>query len=324
MKKLLSVLFLIAVLFSCSDDEPAINWVELNIPDSFATTYPLGYGVLGSNYKNEIICDGSKLFKIKNHGNIFESIDEGLTQSGLISINRNNKMVIAGGSHICFNNDDGNNWTKIYDDASETIVTDVLITDNNDVFICKFSVEDEQFYIYGSTDLGKTWGKKMNGVSSAFKDNHFWVSKFYYSTDGKIYFGTSKGSIYVSDDRGEPWEKFIETNVGGILTIEFDDSNEEMIIGSGEIYKINIINKTLTKSSSGFEEESCRDIKRQNGVYYARGYTGIYESKNSGESWSKIFEGNMQDNTLKSMAVDNDNYIFVANNRGKLFRIDAR
>jgi hypothetical protein len=102
--------------------------------------------------------------------------------------------------------------------------------------MCHGDVKDGYFEIYTTTNGGTTWTRvpqaNITGGSAASGEGG-WTSVIEAAGDNTIMFGTNKGKVYISDDRGFHW-RVTNANItpatnGGINMIAFTDPNHGLV-----------------------------------------------------------------------------------------------
>jgi len=111
---------------------------------------------------------------------------------------------------------------------------------NENTGFCHGDVKDGYFEIYTTTDGGATWNrvpkeKIGNGENPADGEGGY-TSVIQAVGDNTVIFGTNKGSIYISHDRGNNWtisKADIAANDGGVGDISFKDKLNGLVAKFG-------------------------------------------------------------------------------------------
>lgn len=168
--------------------------------------------------------------------------------------------------------------------------------------MCHGDVKDGYFEIYTTVDGGTTWQRvpkaNITGGTAASGEGG-WTSVIEATGENTIMFGSNKGKVYISDDRGFTW-RISSTNItpvsnGGINAISFTDPMHGLVAQTQTPVK-------LCRTSDGgatwenitptgpFLTNDLMSVPGSNGTYLstgaATGATGISYSLDAGSTWT--------------------------------------
>ena len=235
--------------------------VSFNVVNDTFSTDSLFVGTSDSN---------NNLYVTTGPGDVFKSIDSGLTWSLLsdfnlgtqdpkgIAINSSNDIYIVDGAGDVYSSvDGGSNWTKVNDGYGGSTGTDGIVVDSSDNLYILVGSD-----VYSSTDSGVTWAKINDDFSP-------------YSNEGMEISIDNNDYLWIADGAGRV---FKSTN-SGIDWSEIGDCNNAA--GSDPKGLTNFVQS----SDLDIQVKSCND------------------DSCSGESWEDI-----SDNSPQDLSLDNNQY----------------
>lgn len=173
-------------------------------------------------------------------------------------------------------------------------------------------VANDGTYLAGTGD-GKiyTMAPKTEDWSITLNTD-FTITMMYQTSSGSIFIGNDNGELDKSDDSGFNWENDGGKDLTGVLSIRAmaESKTGALFIGTNiGIYK---------KSSDTWEKINFNEFVftlrfDNNGVLYAGTFTGVYYSKDDGNTWEKI------SSTLQSVyciIVDSQNNVLLGTDSG--------
>ncbi|MCL3779594.1 T9SS type A sorting domain-containing protein [Prolixibacteraceae bacterium JC049] len=202
--------------------------------------------------------------------------------------------------------DNGDSWQCLTDENNVLGVSDIVIPSNyltsKTIYIAtgdKNAYNNLSIGVLKSTDNGKSWNK--TGLSADFNRNRMMVSRLLLdpSDDNIIIAATDRG-LFKTTDGGATWDNRLTTI--NFTDLEFKPGNSSTIYGStkqGQIYTSNDdgINWTKTFEASNARRVELAVTKANPSIIYAvvgnydGGLEGIYQSANSGESFTQQLNG---------------------------------
>lgn len=241
---------------------------------------------------NALSISGSTIYA-GTDGGVYSSVNEGRSwreiNNGLLSesvsamISTGSSIMVSTYTNSIFQTgNDGISWDRV-NNGIETKEIYSLLSDGSNVYCGNAEG------IFLSKDLGKTWISKNDGSSP------LWVPTTFFNQGTKIFAGTNRRVIMVSEDRGETWSQhnkevgFPANEWSWIYSLSIEGSN--IIVGTSYhgIYTSfdngNTWRNTLTRVSTG---TAVKSIIRTNSKIFAATTDGIYVSENSGASWTYL------------------------------------
>lgn len=184
---------------------------------------------------------------------------------------------------------------------------------NEQVGMCHGDVKDNYFEIYTTTNGGQTWTRvpqaNITGGTPASGEGG-WTSVIETAGENTVMFGTNKGKVYISDDRGVHWRitnaNITPANNGGINQIAFTDPLNGIVAQT-------VAPVTYRRTSNGGQTweaftptgpiftNDLTSVPGSNGIYVstgaATGATGVSYSTDFGSTWT-LFPGTQNDQFL--------------------------
>lgn len=154
------------------------------------------------------------------------------------------------------------------------------------------------FEIYTTTDGGTTWVRVPTGNIPATSPagNEFGYSNNYAVSGNTIWFGTSSGRLYRSNDKGLNWtvsQAPVVTDFGSATTggaYAFASTlNGLLVTRTGQIFKTIDGGTTFTEiTATGFFTNDIAYVPGTTGTYVTTGTTGSAYTTDSGLTWTNI------------------------------------
>ena len=210
----------------------------------------------------------------------------------------------------------GESWTVLTDNLPIIGVSDIVLandyTTSNTIFLSTGDRDARDNYSIGvlkSTDDGVTWNS--TGLSYNLADGVILTKLLGYPQNTNILYASSNQGIKKSTDGGGSWTTITQ---GYFYDMEFKPTCEDAVIyavrnnnGAREIIKTSDAGANwhvVYTFSSKIRRIELAVSKADKAVVYALaandlgGLEGVYKSTNSGESFSKIYDGLVEGNNL--------------------------
>jgi len=239
---------------------------------------------------------------------------------GVNSISANGENIfVATNWGLAVSNNGGENWKTVYlnPDKNAQWVASVFSTGNK-----VFASSNGYSGLMGGTfstsnDNGATWPIQQNVSNS---DNYVTAV---YASDKRLYVGTGKNGLGVSEDDGKTWA-FIKTDKGlaGNFVLSVAGDGNKLYVGANEGGKISVSEddgKTWAVRNTTRIREGGRitSIFAANGMVYVTSYKGgLSISNDGGKTWTyKMKSDGLASDLATSVAV-NGNNVYVGTNDG--------
>lgn len=291
--------------------------------------------------------DGGKLWQI---GKINFNGSRGFSTSMICAIDKTNawatvyntSSMFNSGGKVVHTNDGGATWTVQTTDnqfsGGDAFPNSIHFWDANNG-VCIGDPNDGNFEIYTTTNGGNEWTRVDQSSIPNNKTGECGLNAHLCVYDNNLWFGTNKGRLYVSNDRGYTWAVY-DTPFNDIYEIAFRNDSVGVIIGktdtsytafrtsnggknweylnySGNFYPsaIAYIPNTDTLISAGGEYDELT----------GKEYFGLSYSTNNGDSWTDYadFYQNIQFTALgiaPSGAAWAGSFSYGKHNRGMWYR----
>jgi photosystem II stability/assembly factor-like uncharacterized protein len=231
--------------------------------------------------KDSILFAGTNqgIFSSDDHGNNWVGINNGLTNTTILSLATNDSIMLAGtmGGGIFISNDNGQNWITTNSGITDSIIYSFCVY-NNYIY-----AGGENGHIYSSFDNGNTWNLLNTGI--------FNTSVYGIMNHGSDLFCAIDFGIYESVDSGSTW---FQSNVTVTSFRCFGVNGNSLFAGSGGdgiIYSNDDFN-TFNVQNNGMNNLNIRSIIIRNNIVYAASYGGgVAESFDNGMNWIYINDG---------------------------------
>lgn len=166
-----------------------------------------------------------------------------------------------------------------------------------------------------STDSGKTWELK-NRVAD--KKNISSVDVLSIAIDpvnsNRIYLGTKKNGILISEDMAESWETFDFPAKNGIYDISIDKTNFKniyvagIISGRGKVFRTQDGGEEWTEvytepADGTYVTAMAVDDNNPQNIFIGTSAGVILKTSNGGDSWSNLYSSN---NAVSKIIISND------------------
>jgi PKD repeat protein len=210
--------------------------------------------------------------------------------------------IAGAGGGIYFTGDGGTTWTKqtTASFTGDAAFANVVYFWDKDQGFCMGDPNGGYFEIYTTTDGGTTWTRtpQANIPNPLGTDEYGTVGQFCIGEDGTAFFNTTKGRIFISEDKGANWS-VINTPINDRIRIAFSDKNNGFVIKAGDAsqaYYTNDGGANWTKANSNHLFSSfIQYVKGTNGRMYISSSAntsikaGASYSIDGGKTW-KLFD----------------------------------
>jgi subtilisin family serine protease len=190
---------------------------------------------------DEITGKATKEFSVTtNGGTIWKAgninIDSKYEPCGISAIDGLTAWLIAfntteNGGKIFKTSDSGESWTiqPTASFSSANSFPNVIKMFNQNEGVCIGDPIDDKFEIYTTSNGGENWNLiNPNNIPNILSGEAGWT-KIFSSIGDNIWFGTNKGRIFCSKNKGVSWEAF-STGASDINSISFADENNGIIL----------------------------------------------------------------------------------------------
>jgi len=232
-----------------------------------------------------------------------------------IAINDSGHIIAQDMSNFAYSSEDGGlNWKPI-----QVGKVNQFGTSN----ISLLSTYKNDFYSYTdgglqkSTDVGKTWMRITNALDSV---KNIWMRDYIIESEKIIYLGMSKG-LYKTTDGGESWARLggdgdtldvygvLKLNSGSLFIYSYRQAACSK--DGGQTFKRLKAIDSLNPVSGGIDNDG--------NIILVDVPTGIYRSKDEGESWEKINNSPLNLGSCKFYRSP-DGYFYILTNSGSLYQ----
>jgi len=296
-------------------------WEQLPFP------YEVSIMCIATNDQGDIFVGAG--YDVDN-GGVYRSLDDGQTwelvldmySGAVLSIDINEQGTIYAGTNrgetplfVSFNN--GSDWEELILPSTDNVVK-ILCISTDTVYVSQWIAGGA--FLLRSADSGATW-------DTIYTSDHVseYVSDIAISSSGVIYisldgFFFEMGGVYRSADNGQTWECAGLFNYQ-VMALGFNQ-NDDLLIGVwAGFYNINgglyVIYNGENEIHDLYPGPAVWDlvINSDNDIYFAiDGFAGVIRTLDMGQSFEFVNEG-LQSGSGK-FAIDNQNYIYTANNYG--------
>jgi len=194
-----------------------------------------------------------------------------------------NDVITSGG--VWVTTDGGLTWTQqtsaLFNTPLESFPNFIHFFDNDNGIVAG-DPENSYFEIYTTTDGGQNWTRVPSQNMPAINNEEYGYSLKFEARDNSVWFGTNKGRLFKSDDRGLNWvahqtplSDFSSGTIAGDFA--FKNSNDGLLISSTwSIWKTTDGGANWTLMTNSTNDQSCfnYDIERVPGTtdaYFAWG-----------------------------------------------------
>ncbi|MCF8371389.1 MAG: T9SS type A sorting domain-containing protein [Bacteroidales bacterium] len=158
----------------------------------------------------------------------------GLTPTGIFALNADTAWTLlynpdTDGGKVFRTNDGGVTWvhqpTALFVDTLEAYPNLIYFWNENDGF-CMGDPTNDYFEIYTTSDGGNLWTRVDSTNMPMLIPGEWGYAGYFSVVDNTFWFGTSKGNIYKTTDKGHTWSSISNPflNIGKIRIIQFTDT----------------------------------------------------------------------------------------------------
>jgi gliding motility-associated-like protein len=308
-------------------------------------------------YTSEIVQVGTELILSAGNGGIYKSVDNGETWKLSVSGLPCNKSVLAlveyngliyasiSRSGIYFSNDTGNNWVAL-NTGIENLNFYSLFVDDSNIY-----AGNANGGVYYSPDNGITWNDKSNGIDNIqFQDFMLFNSKVYaagtslfetsdngdtwvevnipglsangiraMTAENNIFYASSEGTVFTSTDNLNSWNTYtINNNGASIVSMSYSNNSVYLTTSLGRYFYTNDsgVNWSLVQNPN--TNSFVHHLFFTNNSILMSTTDGVYESINTGATWSRSNNGLR---ALQTKSLEKNNlYIFAGTYSQGVFR----
>jgi photosystem II stability/assembly factor-like uncharacterized protein len=229
----------------------------------------------------------SSVFRTANGGTSWEPAKNGLANSAVLSLMKQNERLYAGSQEgLYYSTDKGAHWTEMANGLRAGLPITTMEQNGSNIFL-----GTDGWGVYRSTDNGANWFPINNGLNGLYSENinelFFANNTLFAATWEGVYKSTDNGSSWIHSSKGLPkqFDGFVETkalaSIGGILYVG---------TSLNKIYKSTDNGAIWTFSGNGISTyaSTIYDILSTGNDLYAATEDGVYKSTNQGVSWNFI------------------------------------
>lgn len=169
--------------------------------------------------------------------------------------------------------------------------------------------------MYVSSDKGKTWVAKNNGLSN------LQIFAFLNVAD-TIFIGTLAG-VYKSTNYGNNWEPMNEGLFDSYINSLAITRDKKILVGTlyNGLFISTNYGRTWTQMQNEFKNKSVNCILAKSDGFVLVGTTsGLYRATQMFDFWGKV-DADLKNNTnINTLAVDSSNAIFLGTNNGYIYK----
>lgn len=203
----------------------------------------------------------------------------------------------GGDARVLKTTNGGNNWQVNNIQGITNFINEIIFFDDREGLFLGDPIGAD-WGVARSTDGGKNWSRVDNIPPPLNDENGFVGSHFRLGTD--VWFGTSKGRVYKSGNKGASWDESTVYNNGFILKLGFYDKNNGIAIYTesdheGEQLAASTTNggKTWKKNVFNFSDFALQPVHffslpRSDKFYVLCSGGEIYWTDDMGESWTPV------------------------------------
>jgi photosystem II stability/assembly factor-like uncharacterized protein len=333
--------------------EQARNGLEQNIFGEDTTFYSIECLAVDSNtgsiYAGTF---GGGVFLSDDNGNSWNAINNGLTNTSVLSIAIDESNIYAGTLEggVFISDNSGGSWTQINNGLSESengLTIESMAINGNSIF-----AGTQGLGVYLSTDNGSNWTDKNNGLtcteifSLISKENTLFAGTQYggfISRDGGtsweritnglpiddniadlaiigdfVFAGTLNNGMFLSSDNGNSWNE-VNNGLPEYSAIwSLAENNDTILAGTSDgVFLSKDNGSSWTEANVGLPTESIYAIVAQNGNIFAQTRNSVYLSTDNGSSWVEKNSG-LSGSKLgfaQSLVINNDK-VYVITREG--------
>ena len=312
----LIITFLLALTSFCFSQD---FWEQTNGPFG-GPIYALDINSNGNVFAGT---QGGGVFRSLDDGDNWIPINNGLPELDVFTLVINSSEHIFGGisgGGIIRSTDNGENWTKINNGLPNNTPDNyfhvrTLKTSSNETILAGTQNGD----IYRSIDNGDNWSQLDFEINADYDK----VRALEINASGHIFAGTY-GGIFRSIDNGESWEKLNldlpASRSGYVRALEIKSNGYVFAAVDHYVFRSNDNGENWVELT-GFDGWGIESlvINSQDHIFTGADGTGVYCSKDNGETWTNLNSG-LTDTFVYSLAINSNDYVFAGTHDGFVFR----
>ncbi|MCX7736638.1 MAG: YCF48-related protein [Candidatus Kapabacteria bacterium] len=171
--------------------------------------------------------------------------------------------------------------------------------------------------IYRSSDNGNTWEQVNKGLTNLT------VNAMAARANGDIFAGTNGGGMFVSKDNGQSWSEINEGLQSPYIVAVSINPNGHLYIATdvySTVYRSTTSGQSWEERNNGIENISINNIAiSSEGELFACTYSGMYFSRDNGNSWRAINQGLPEQKNIYSLVFVNKNLILIGSRNSKIY-----
>lgn len=288
--------------------DAGITWDSVTTAPGFFTNIVIDSA--GTIYVGNVSWNlgNSLLISYDNGDNwVHQPIELGVVEHMVINVNSLGYIYLGTENFLYRSTDSGITWENITESLNQFVVSSILITPGDDLFI-GLSMGGG---IYRSTDYGDTLVQVMMDIE---------VSSLTINSDSVIFAGTTSG-VYRSMNNGDAWE-LATTGLADLNILSLGvDSEDNLYAGAFGIFRSNNNGDDWIAAYTGITANRVFSIdSNQEGDLFALA-DGVYRSLDNGDTWIRVNE-DVKGATFQSILVHTNGDVYVPNydSIGSLYR----
>lgn len=239
-----------------------LTYVASGATQEFTRSTDGGANWSGGNIPDCSTCNGSDIF----------ALDANTAWAALFDNN--------GGGKVFKTSDGGSTWTHQATaawSAAAGSFPDIIHFFNANEGVTMGDPTGGYFEIYTTTDGGDNWVRVPQADIAANESGEFGIVNVMTALGDNIWFGTNKGRIYKSADKGLHWT-VSDTPLGDVFVgaIAFKDANNGFAVSSDQVGTNNIIQTTDGGATWTLMSSNTGSLLFRNGFTYVPGTPGTF------------------------------------------------
>ena len=318
-----TIFFVLLYMFIFYSANVQGQWIPVSKGTAYSFAADDKYIYAGLSYFQDSTAQ-YRILRSSDMGVNWENISNGIL-STVYSLVVKDSLLFAGVLNSIFvSSDNGDNWKQTSFSTTGAVVRSLIVIDSA-IFAGTAGREgdiDTLGGVFCSTDDGKTWISKNNGLMMSNGARGRITS--FATIDTDLFTGALMQGIFHSSDKGESWNHLWSN--GTVNTLAVIDSALFAGFDLGAVFRSIDKGITWTHCDSGLADSINKDftilslaVSGKN-LFAGTMFHGVYASYDLGESWVAVNSGlTMKPGDVCSIFV-NEPYIFISTNKDTIWR----